>query len=240
MLRPFAGLIWVVFAAIGCASLNPLPTNCWVGLRGEYRLLAADGGDAGAADVEEAAQIIHARVSRIGFANFEVRTRSDGVIEIDLPPMADPTELRELILPTGDLTFVPLPEGVAVEPGDPIPADLPPLFGREAVSSVRPGTTATGDRAIDLTLTEAGANALDAFAARNVGRQLGIVSDGIVLSAPSIQAAEFNGQIQLSGGPIGNDVNMLVTLLTLPPLPGVLVEVSFGPVQPPPACPAAI
>ncbi|MEX2547406.1 MAG: hypothetical protein WD830_06400, partial [Chloroflexota bacterium] len=96
MSRLFAGLVLVFLAsAIACASPNRVPTNCWVVFRAEYRLMAADGTDPGAAAVEEAARIINARIARIGFAEFLVRFRSDGVIEVELPSSADQIDVHE-------------------------------------------------------------------------------------------------------------------------------------------------
>ena len=226
----------LMIVATACVALNPLPTNCWIGFHGEYQLVATDGSDPGAAAVEEAALIIHARVSRIGFADFEVRTRSDGVIDIDLPPTADQIDVRELIRVRGEFAVVPLPEGVSVDEGDPIPADLAPLFGREALQQVRPGGDQHGGSALDIELTPGAAGTFADYTGRSVGQQFAIVIDGVVFTAPVIQARIDGGEAQIVG--IDVDVaNRLATILSLPPLPGTLNELSFSAVDPPPACP---
>lgn len=242
MAQAFVGLIWIVLAAggLGCDAIrgpSPQPTNCWVGLHGEYRLLAADGSDPGAVAVDEAARIIHARVSRIGLADFEVRTRSDGVIEIDLPPLSDSIEVHELIKAVGDVQFVPIPEGTSVEEGEALPQGLTPLFGREGLSSVTPGLSSAGQSALDITLNAGAARVFADYTGRSIGQQVAIVVDGVVLSAPSIQA-RLEGTMQISGME-ETVANRLATILSLPQLPGTLEELGFNEVAPAPGCASA-
>lgn len=239
MPRAFVGLVSIILAAggLGCEATrgpSPQPTNCWVGLHGEYRLLAADGSDPGAAAVEEAARIIHARISRVGLADFEVRTRSDGVIEIDLTRLSDATEVHALIRAVGHVQFVPIPEGTSIEEGEALPQGLTPLFGREGLSSVTPGSSAAGQSALDITLNSGAARVFTDYTARSIGQQFAIVIDGVVLSAPSIQA-RLEGTMQISG--MDETVaNRLATILSFPELPGMLDEMSFNEVVPAPGC----
>lgn len=236
MPRVFAGLTWIIVAlALGCLPTTTVaPTSCWDGLHGEYRLLAADGSDPGAVAVEEAARIIHARISSVGLADFEVRTRSDGVIEIVLPPIIDPSEVRSLIEPTGNIEFVAVPDGESVDVGDPFSSGAEMLLGRDAITSVSPGSTQTGERAFDVNLTEGAGDILARHSAAHIGRQLAIVMDGTVLSAPVIQAP-LGSQFQISALDPAV-VNRLVTILRLPPLPGRLEVLSFNEVDPAPEC----
>jgi preprotein translocase subunit SecD len=159
---------------------------------------------------------------------------------VDLPLIGDEAkaEVRDLIRPTGELDFVPLPPGEGVQAGDTLPAGLQPLFGREGVASVARGVTQVGQAVLDLTLTDSAAIAFDDYAADHFGEQFAIVSDGIVLSAPTIQARSFEGKMQMSGGFDESQVQRLLAILQLPALPGTLLELSFGPVGPPPGCPA--
>jgi preprotein translocase subunit SecD len=230
------GLIWIVLAsAVACTSVTVAPTNCWVGFRGEYRLATPDGADSGAAAVEEAARIIDARIARIGFAQFGVRFRSDGVIEVELPASADQIDVHALILPTGDLAFVPIPEGVSAAVGDPIPADLQPLFGRDGLKEVRPGADQLGMAGLDIELTPGASAVFADYTRRNVGRQVAIAIDGVIHSAPVIQQPIEDGRAQISSID-ADDANRLAVILSLPRLPGVLTELTFTGVDPPPGC----
>lgn len=221
---------------VACAATTAPPTNCWIGLRGEFRLMSADGGGAGQAATESAARTIDARVARVGLANFAVRTRSDAVIEVDLPALADPGNVRELVAPTGNVAFVPIPEGMQVDAGANVPAELAPLFGKDALLSVSLGTDALGGRAIDIVLNPPAAAELADWSGHNVGRQLAIAMDGRILMAPVIQAPLENGEVQVSGGLDETAATRLVTILSLPSLPGRLEEISFGPSSPPTGC----
>jgi preprotein translocase subunit SecD len=53
--------------------------------------------------------------------------------------------------------------------------------------------------AVDFTMTSEGGKQFDELAARNVGKQVAIVLDGVVKSAPAIREANFGGQGQISG-----------------------------------------
>jgi preprotein translocase subunit SecD len=237
-LRPavLALVAWLV--ATACVAPNPVPSNCWVGIHGEYRLQAADGSDPGQAALDDAGRILHDRISRVGFAVFEVRTRSDGVIEVDLPPMSDTADVHRLIVAVGDLAFVPIPGGVDIGPGDPVPSDLVPLFGRDAIASATPTVSAGGQAAIDIVLVPAAATTLSEWSGANIGHQLAIGLDGVVITAPVIQARLTNGEFQLSGLADQVEAQRIVTLLSIHRLPGALEELNFGPVSPPAGCSA--
>lgn len=69
-----------------------------------------------------------------------------------------------------------------------------------AVKSARAQFDQTGGGwLVDFTLTGDGSKAFDELAARNLQKQVAIVLDGVVKSAPVIQQAEFKGRGQISG-----------------------------------------
>ena len=57
----------------------------------------------------------------------------------------------------------------------------------------------SGQWRVDFELTSAGSPQFDALAARNQGRQVAIVLDGVVRSAPTIQTDKFGGRGQITG-----------------------------------------
>ena len=229
-------------AATAAPTATPSPTlpsaqtGCWIAARGEYRIVAADGGVPTAAELEDAARTVAARLDGVGVTLYDVRTEGAERIVVELPATSDAEDYRRLISARGDVTFVPLPADSQVEAGEQLRHDLEPLFGSEGVASATLATTDTGQEMVDVVLTRDAAEILDSFAAGNVGRQLAIAVDHVVLLAPVLRSASFGGRLQLAGGGerLAND--RLVTLLRLPPLREALEEVRFDSVEPPPGC----
>lgn len=231
-----AAALLLSLSGFGCDAIlgpSPQPTNCWIGVVGQYRFdTTADDPTAAA---EDAGRIIIARLQRIGLADYAVLARSDGTIEVDLPTTGDPDAIRELIKPTGEVAFVPIPDGDLIATGDPIPVDLPVLFGRDGLATVRLGTSIAGQRSLEIELTPAASQLFADYSTAHTGSQFALVVDGVVLLAPSVMAPILDGKIAI-GGPDNVESNRLVALLALPPLPGTLTELSFGPFAPPDTC----
>jgi preprotein translocase subunit SecD len=72
---------------------------------------------------------------------------------------------------------------------------------------------------INLTFTPDAAPKFDAAAAQVLGRQLAVVVDGRVLSAPSMMSSHFNGQAQITGTFTKDEAEALAAALAVPPLP---------------------
>jgi preprotein translocase subunit SecD len=99
--------------------------------------------------------------------------------------------------------------GEAEEGADPPCYRLGPaeLLGDAVASAKARIQDVGGEWVVDLTFTDEGSPAFDGVAATCFNaeptcptRQLAIVLDGVVQSAPTIQEAEFNGKAQISGG----------------------------------------
>jgi len=96
----------------------------------------------------------------------------------------------------------------------------PSELSGKAVKSARAQFDQTGSAwQVDFTLTGSGAKEFDALAARNVGKQVAIVLDGVVKSAPTIQQAEFNGRGQISGSFSEKEAKDLALVLRYGSLP---------------------
>ena len=70
--------------------------------------------------------------------------------------------------------------------------------------------SADGRRKIEIRLTEAGAQRFEEITANHIGRQLAIVFNGQVLSAPVIQSAITGGQCQVDGAMTADEINEIV------------------------------
>jgi len=205
------------------------------GLRGEYRALPANGQAVTAEALADIRTIIENRINQYGVAEPIVQTQGSDRIVVEIPGVTNEQEVRGLIGSTGRLDFIEVPpaRSAQVIPGQPIPPDLAVIFSGNQIDTAVAGFTETGQRAVDLTLREEGARIFDAYAAQHFGEQFAIVLDGIVQSAPTINATRFGGQAQISGGFASQaEVNSLVTVLRYGALPNAIEEVSFSKISP--------
>ena len=166
---------------------------------------------------------------------------------MELPGVADPEDLRKLIGTTGRLDFIGVPDAYAnqVIGGQPLPPGLanPPLctsttaegcilFSGDQIASAAPGQDSTGQNAVNLTLKSDGSAKFDAYAAAHYQKQFAIVLDGIVQSAPTLQATHFGGNAQITGNFTAAEMNNLVTVLKFGSLPLEIKEVGFTQLSP--------
>jgi preprotein translocase subunit SecD len=97
----------------------------------------------------------------------------------------------------------------------------------KAVSTARATFAQQGGQwAVDFEMTGEGAEQFDQLAARNLNKQVAIVLDGVVQSAPVIQQAEFNGKGQISGDFTEREAKDLALVLRYGSLPVELVPQS--------------
>ncbi len=227
-------------AALAVAILPGFETKLGLdlvgGLRGEYQIQATDSQSVTPAILQQTRTIIENRVNATGVTEPVVTTQGADRISVELPGAVDENEIRSLVGKTGKLVFIPVPSTFSgqVTEGQPLPAgmDATPIFGGDQVDAARPGTTSTGLLAVDLSLKSQGAALFDQYAAAHYGEQFAIVLDGIVQSAPTINATKFNGQAQISGSFTTAEVTALVTVLNYGSLPLEIKEVGFLTVSP--------
>jgi len=234
MLRVLLSLLVAGASLVACTTTTAPPTNCWIGLRGQYLLDAREGHDRSEVALTDAVRIISARLNAMGLAAFDVRTLPDFRIDVDLPPLANTDEIREVIVATGIIEFVPVPAEESVSEGDPRPDESDPLFGQEAIATAQRVTSVDGFDALEVALKPEAAPLLSNWTRNNVGNQLAIVVDGIVVSAPFIRGP-LDGTFQLSGSRRFS-LDKLATFLRLPPITGTLHPVGFEPVARPAHC----
>jgi preprotein translocase subunit SecD len=203
------------------------------GLRGEYRAIPAPDAPVTGEALGDIRTIIENRINQYGVAEPIVQTQGRDRIVVELPGVQNEGDVRELIGRTGRLEFVGVPPGVTgVQQGSEAPPGLTPLFGGDEVSAVRPGFDPTNRPAVDITLKADGARIFDSYAAQHQGEQIAIVLDGIVQSAPTINAPRFGGNVQIQGQFTQSEVTSLVTVLRYGALPLELEEVSISRISP--------
>lgn len=232
-----AGSLATILA--GCDLIRlataPEPTLC-----AEYQVLDTDGGEVGPEALDLTRDILASRANAFGIVEPQARSLEPDGILVSLsglePGDAEAQELRGLLGATGTLEFIPIPAELAGEvfDGQPLPegmAGIEPILTGEDVAVARPAQGSFDEPAVDLQFTEAGAIALDEYAAGHFGERFAIVLDGVVQMAPSVNSDDFGGQVTIVGSLTDEEVNRLVTVLHFGSLPLDLREVSFG------ACP---
>ena len=191
-------------------------------------------------DSEAAATVIQGRLDGLGASGATVEAAPDGAVVVGLPG-GDQVRWLRAIEQVGELTFVAVPEAfaVAVADGEPLPAemDAAPIFDGSGVESASVSEDEMGRPSISLTLTPDAAALFDAHAAAHYGERFAIVLDGIVVSAPSINATRFDGQAQISGNLTQQQAEDLAVALDSGRLPAPVAEIDRAePVDG--ACPA--
>jgi preprotein translocase subunit SecD len=198
----------------------------------EYTAQTVDGVAPTPADMAKVASILRSRIDAMGVADPTVTTH-DLVLVVELPGVTDAADVEtvgRMLGHTGQVEFVPLgdtPVGV----GDPI--DLtkdPPLFGGDQIASATVAADQTGAPAVDFLLKPDGTRLFADYTANHVGSYFAITMDGDVLSAPVIQNAIPNGDIEISGGDVSGldamHAHGLVALIGSGKLPVPLVLTS--------------
>ncbi|MBW3668897.1 MAG: protein translocase subunit SecD [Actinobacteria bacterium] len=140
-----------------------------------------------------------------------------------VPPNEIPTTPREEDAADQVVVLPEIDDGRVVRRYRLAPAEL---TGRAVASARATFAQQGGQWAVDFTLTSEGAEQFDQLAARNLNRQVAIVLDGVVQSAPVIQQAEFNGEGQISGDFSEREAKDLALVLRYGALPVELVPQS--------------
>ena len=167
--------------------------------------------------------VIDARLAALPAPGATVTVIPEERIRIDL---ADPSQLEAVTrVATAPGLFrivgIPTEHVDEVEPGESLPADLEvhEIVAPGHIVHVAVGQDQLGGLAVDLELDAQADDAFDAWAADHFGEQVALVLDDVVVAAPTIQATEFNGQVQISGSFDLPQVQELVAILSGGALP---------------------
>jgi protein-export membrane protein SecD len=200
------------------------------GLRVEYQAKQVGDKLPRPEDLEVIRQIIERRVNATGVSEPVITTQGTDRIVVELPGVSDPNAVRELVGQTGRLDFVPL--GTTQKNVDDVidPKEFPALFSGEQLSSAAVGQDPTKGRVVTFVLKPEGSTLFADFTTKHVGEYFAIVLDSRVISAPQINEAIPNGQVQISSGGIGGyplkEATNLVTVLQFGSLPFPIEELS--------------
>ena len=202
--------------------------------------------------LNQAKNIITDRVDALGVAEPDITTQGGNIV-VDLPGVKDTQRAEQLVGQTAQLTFREAEQALAptgppaTTAPDQISATAPVVLAQRDQSTqqvvqryqlgpvllngtIIQNATAqlgsTGQWLVNFSTTSAGSSQFDAMAAKEFQKQVAIVLDNNVVSAPTINAQAFHGQGQITGTFTEDQAKNLALVLNYGSLPVPLQQLS--------------
>jgi len=206
--------------------------------------------------IEQSIEVVRRRVDESGTKEPIIQRQGDDRIIVQLPGIDDPAEVKARIGQTAKMTFQLVSEGAPLVPVVPGSRPTPPAGcdylvekrgdGQAVYIAVKKQVIITGETVIDAqaTFSQSGQPAVSVkfnsigtrkfaeMSAQNVKKQLAIVLNDEVISAPVLQDVIRDGNVQISGHFTVKEANELALLLRAGALPAplkVIEERTVGP-----------
>ncbi len=155
--------------------------------------------------INRSIQIIERRVNELGLTEPLIQRQGRDKIIVELPGVKDPEEAINMLGKTAMLEFKDM-EGNTV------------LTGKDLKDS-KASADQSGQPVVTLQFNEEGAKKFAELTARNVGKQIAILLDGKVLTAPRVSEPITGGNAQITGSKDAQDAEHLAILLRSGSLP---------------------
>ncbi len=188
--------------------------------------------------VRQAVETLRNRIDQFGVAEPLIQRVGDRRIMLQMPGVSDIQSVKNVVGKTAKLEFRLTPAGGAAgsaqlkdKAGLPVAVEDQTLMTGDAVGNARVDMV-DGQVEVLLTLTGDGRRTFGRITSENVGRQLAIILDGVVYSAPVIRDAITQGTASISGGFTFEEARMLAVVLRAGALPAplkVVEERTVGP-----------
>jgi preprotein translocase subunit SecD len=191
--------------------------------------------------IEQAVETLRNRVDQFGVSEPLIQRSGDDRIILQMPGVSDVNAVKKVVGSVAKLEFRLVPKGsdsnsstitVKDQQGQPYTVEDPALMTGDGVDDARVEFDQNGQVEVSLRMTSAGADDFARITSENVGRQLAIVLDGVVYSAPVIRSAITGGQASISGSFTTEEARRLKIVLKAGALPAplqVLEERTVGP-----------
>jgi preprotein translocase subunit SecD len=191
--------------------------------------------------IEQAVETLRNRVDQFGVAEPLIQRSGENRIILQMPGVSDVNSVKKVVGSVAKLEFRLVPQnrdaasGVVTlkdQAGAAIVVEDPALMTGDAVDDARVDFDPQGQVEVALRMTAAGADDFARITSENVGRQLAIVLDGVVYSAPVIRSSITGGQASITGGFTTEEARRLKVVLKAGALPApltVLEERTVGP-----------
>lgn len=195
-----------------------------------------------AAAIEQAVETLRNRVDQFGVSEPLIQRSGTDRIILQMPGVSDINSVKKVVGSVAKLEFrlVPsakTPQGVGTitlkdKSGQPVVVEDQTLMTGDAVADARVDFDQKGQVEVSLKLSSLGQQTFARITAENVGRQLAIILDGVVYTAPVINEAIPNGSASITGGFTMDEARQIKVVLKAGALPAPLVvleERTVGP-----------
>jgi preprotein translocase subunit SecD len=191
--------------------------------------------------IEQAVETLRNRVDQFGVSEPLIQRSGEDRIVLQMPGVSDVNAVKKVVGSVAKLEFRLVPRGsdsdsgtisLKDQQGQPYTVEDPALMTGDAVDDARVDFDQKGQVEVSLRMTSAGADDFARITSENIGRQLAIVLDGVVYSAPVIRSAITGGQASITGGFSTEEARRLKIVLKAGALPApleVLEERTVGP-----------
>ena len=192
---------------------------------------------------DQALEIVRRRIDEIGTNEPNILKRGNDRILVELPGLDDPKRIKTLLGKTANLTFRFVSndnqgsfgvEKLQYEDGlnNDFVSKRIILSGDNLLDAQPRMNNQTNETIVSFTLDRVGAKRFGKATSSNIGRQLAIVLDGKIISAPVIRDTIASGNGQISGGftfQSATDLALLLRSGALPAPLNIIEERTVGP-----------
>ena len=192
---------------------------------------------------DQALEIVRRRIDEIGTNEPNILKRGNDRILVELPGLDDPMRIKSLLGKTANLTFRFVSsasqdsfgsEKLKYEDGadEAIVSKRIILSGDNLLDAQPRMNSETNETVVSFTLDRVGAKRFGKATSTSIGKQLAIVLDGKIISAPVIRDTIASGSGQISGGftfQSATDLALLLRSGALPAPLNIIEERTVGP-----------
>jgi len=192
---------------------------------------------------DQAIEIVRRRVDEVGTNEPNILKRGNNRILVELPGLDDPMRIKSLLGKTANLTFrfvtqdnngtfgteiLPFEDGV----NEAMVSKRIILNGENLLDAQPQMNNQTNETVVSFTLDRVGAKRFGKATSTGIGKQLAIVLDGKIVSAPVIRDTIASGNGQISGNftfQSATDLALLLRSGALPAPLNIIEERTVGP-----------
>tara|TARA_A100001035_G_C27780166_1_gene501334 strand:- start:1340 stop:2890 length:1551 start_codon:yes stop_codon:yes gene_type:complete len=191
---------------------------------------------------DQALEIIRRRIDEIGTNEPNILKRGNDRVLVELPGLDDPMRIKKLLGKTANLTFrfvTSNDDSFGAEKlkyednnNEAIVSKRIILSGENLLDAQPRMNNETNETVVSFTLDRVGAKRFGKATSTGIGRQLAIVLDGKIISAPVIRDTIASGSGQISGGftfQTATDLALLLRSGALPAPLNIIEERTVGP-----------